>query len=356
MTTRRTLWLRLGGLVVSVIALAIVASSMDIADALRIAVSAQPSALAIILVVIVGQLALRALRWRMLLPHSQDGQAVPYRTVVPALLAGYLGNAVLPARLGEAVRAAVVARRARLDFMECFGTTIVERVVDTVTLAVLVCVAASAVSVAPPVMVVTGVVAVAGVVLIALLLSVGLTPPSVALRRRITGWLGSPMVSRVADRLVAFALGVDRGRSRRRLLVAVSVSTICWFLDAFIFWLAAEAVGIGLTAPQVMLIAGVAVLGTAIPAGPGYVGTYELAVTTTAVALGVPGPEALAIAVLVHVITVVPLAAAGAISLGVHALRKDRGQRRPGADPRSAAGLDGVRTWGPTHSTGDTWS
>jgi len=56
-------------------------------------------------------------------------------------------------------------------------------------------------------------------------------------------------------------------------------------------------------------------LATAVPAAPGYVGTFELAATATAVALGVPRAEALAMAILVHVITLIPIAVAGAVVL-----------------------------------------
>ena len=48
---------------------------------------------------------------------------------------------------------------------------------------------------------------------------------------------------------------------------------------------------------------------------PGYLGTFELAVSSAAGALGVPAPQALALAVLLHAITLVPLAIAGAVSL-----------------------------------------
>ena len=56
-------------------------------------------------------------------------------------------------------------------------------------------------------------------------------------------------------------------------------------------------------------------LGTAIPSAPGFVGTFELAAAGMATALGVPGAEALALAVVAHVMTLVPLALGGAASV-----------------------------------------
>jgi uncharacterized membrane protein YbhN (UPF0104 family) len=64
-----------------------------------------------------------------------------------------------------------------------------------------------------------------------------------------------------------------------------------------------------------MLVSAITVLGTAIPSAPGYVGTFELAASATARSLGVPPEEALAFALLVHALTVLPLAIGGAASL-----------------------------------------
>jgi uncharacterized membrane protein YbhN (UPF0104 family) len=64
-----------------------------------------------------------------------------------------------------------------------------------------------------------------------------------------------------------------------------------------------------------MLCATVTVLSTAIPSAPGYIGTFELAAVAALGALGVPGESALAVAVLTHVTTTIPIAIAGGVSL-----------------------------------------
>ncbi len=100
-----------------------------------------------------------------------------------------------------------------------------------------------------------------------------------------------------------------------RLLAVMGACVLAWALDALIFYLVAQSLDIELGYPSAILIGAVSVLATAIPAAPGYVGTFELAATATAVALGVPRPEALAMAILVHVITLVPIALIGAAVL-----------------------------------------
>ena len=70
-------------------------------------------------------------------PHAAARPSRPsaLARLVPPLLIGYLGNAVLPARLGEPMRAVIVSRRERVDMAESLGSVLVERVVDVAMLA-----------------------------------------------------------------------------------------------------------------------------------------------------------------------------------------------------------------------------
>lgn len=306
---------RLVGLGISTVALVVVLVTMDLPAAARVIAQADAGFIAAGLAFLVAQVALRAARWRILLPRRADGGRVPMRVAVPALLAGYLGNVVLPARLGEPLRAAIVSRSQRLDFAESFGATIVERVVDTATLAIIAFLAALALGVSASVLGLTGAAATAGLLIIGMLVTIGLTGVSTAVARRVDAWTGSARVAALTDRIVALARGVDRGRSPRRLVMAATISCACWAMEAAVLWLVAQAIGISLSVPQAVLIAAMTVLVTAIPAAPGYVGTYELAATSTATALGIPGVEALAMAVLSHVLTTIPIALGGVIAL-----------------------------------------
>jgi hypothetical protein len=64
-----------------------------------------------------------------------------------------------------------------------------------------------------------------------------------------------------------------------------------------------------------MLVSVLAVLSTAIPTAPGYVGTFELAAVAALGVSGIVGEAALAFAVLAHLMAVLPLSLAGTVSL-----------------------------------------
>lgn len=309
MTSRR--WIvAAAGVVLSAGALWIVLQTVDVAEAASVLGRAQPLPLLGILAVVAVQAVVRAVRWSVVMPPRVDGTRAEWHRLLPPMLVGYLGNAILPARLGEPMRAVIAARRERIGTAESLGSVLVERLVDIAMLAVVAFVAALLIDGPAWTIQLLGVAAAAGVAGMVLLLTVGLGPLLwVADRLGLSRRAG---VREVIARFVAAA----GGRSRSRALVgAAGLSVAAWLLDAGSFWLAATAVGVDIPYAAAMIISGVSVLGTAVPSAPGYVGTFELAAAGTAGALGVPGAEALALAIVVHFVTLVPLALGGAVSL-----------------------------------------
>ena len=312
---RSALAIRVLGILASLAALWLVLRSVDVGASIELLSRANPLPLVCVLGILTTQVLLRAFRWPLLLPATPAGATVRVRRVVPVLLVGYLGNAVLPMRLGEPIRAILVARREDLDAPESFGSVVLERVIDTATLAIVAFIASVAVGAPAWIVRGTGVAAVGGGVLTAALVVVGVGPLVGAVRRLARPLPGATRTEPILSRLGDFARGVDRPSRSRVMLVAVIISWACWMLDALTFSLVAASLGVSINPMAALLIAAVAVLGTALPSAPGYVGTFELAAATTAQTLGVAAAPALALAVLAHLLMVVPVAVAGALSL-----------------------------------------
>jgi uncharacterized membrane protein YbhN (UPF0104 family) len=279
----RGLLARMGGFLLSLGALWLVGRSVDLGAAANVLSDANPLPLVACLGLIGIQVLLRSVRWSLLLPLKPGGERASVRRIAPVLLVGYLGNAVLPARLGEPIRAYLVARREKLDTVEAFGSVVLERVVDTATLAAMAFLAAEAVDAPTWIVRATGLAAAIGVVFTFALVTVGpgrlvqLTRRAAAVMTVETG--AEPILMRLDD----FARGIERpSRSAAAFLIGA-----------------------------------VTVLGTALPSAPGYVGTFDLAAAATAQAVGVLPAAALALAVLAHAMTVLPMASAGAAALVV---------------------------------------
>ena len=299
------------GLAISVAALWILVSSVDLAATSAALGRARIEWLVPIAGVLAVQLMLRTFRWSRLAATLRPEAPVPALRFVAPLVIGYLGNAVLPARLGEAVRAAILGRAERLPIASVLGTVLVERIVDTLTLAVLAGVVASAIA---PVWIARLAVAVAVVGVIGLIvLVVGGRILATALRTATSGPLHR--AATVAGGAIVNIATAVAGIPRTVLALAVVVSIAAWFCDALLFWLVSSSLGIGLSLPMAFLVGAVTVLGTAIPSLPGYVGTFEAAAVGAAVAFGVPSADALAFAVLAHACSTIPVASLGAIAL-----------------------------------------
>jgi uncharacterized protein (TIRG00374 family) len=312
------------GIFVSAVALMLVVRQVDLAEAAAVLRTADPAWLGLMVAFLVVDLVVRGLRWqRLLMPIRR----LAYARTMDYLLVGYVANDVLPARLGELVRSHYLGDREGISRTTTLGTVVVERVVDTT---VLVAVA----SIAILVLRVRGAVADAVLVGIALagLLVVGLVVALVAHRL--------PYADRVIARLERFPRVGELGRRLRGGLAvaarprtlgwAVGLSLIAWGSSVLAMAAAGQSIGLELTIAQASLFSSGIALATAIPAGPGYLGTFELAGVTIGNVLGIPSDASFALAFLVH-LGILAVTGVGGLVAFV------RVWRRPSADVSAAS-------------------
>jgi uncharacterized protein (TIRG00374 family) len=302
--------------VVSAVCILVVIRSVDLGAAARVLSHAAIAPLAAGLAFLLVSLGIRVAVWTTLLPPSADGRRVPPRRVAPVLLIGYLGNVVLPARLGEVIRSYLIDRREGVPFGGALGSVVLERVLDTTALAVLAFIAAEAL--AAPVWIVRGMglLAAGGTLVVIILATTGLAP-ALRLLARLAGIapLRRP-IEGVVRRLEHFVYWSGGAHRRRQVALVIVLGAAAWMCNAAMFWCIGVSVDAALTPAGACLVMATTVLATAIPSAPAYVGTFELAAVTVAGFLGVPAETALALALLAHAMGTLPAAVGGAISLG----------------------------------------
>ena len=135
----------------------------------------------------------------------------------------------------------------------------------------------------------------------------------------------------------------------RTVGLAVALSIASWSCTVLAFAAAAQAVGVEPTIGQAALLAAGTNLATAIPAGPGYVGTFELAVVTIATSVGIDREAALAFGLLVHLATLLVTSVGGAIVLIFGGRHKDLLAEEPAFEP----GVGGTSAPVPAKSEAD---
>lgn len=297
------------GTAVSVAAIALVLSSVDLGRTLDVLASASPAWVLVAAALIGLDIAIRGLRWQRLLAPIR---LVPYRSVSSYLLVGYLANNVLPARLGELVRSHYLGDREGLSRTTTLGTVVVERIVDTT---IVVTIAAFAILVLNVRGVVTNAVVIgaAVVALLVVALAIGVAahrlPGGASAMRFIGRW---PRVALAVERL---RNGLAVAGRPRTLVEVLGLSALAWAATLLAFAAAGQSVGLELRIGEAALIASGVALASAIPAGPGYLGTFEYAAVRIAVALGKPAETAFALALLVHVTVIVITSAGGLVVL-----------------------------------------
>jgi uncharacterized protein (TIRG00374 family) len=306
------------GLAISAVSIALVVRQVDVAAAREVLQGAIPAFVAATVACIVLDVLLRALRWRGLLaPVARLRRA----TVAASLLVGYLANNILPARLGELVRSHHLGDRTGVSRASVLGTVVVERVVDT---GVLVTIASAAIVI----------LSVRGIVASAVLLGLALTGFLVAALalalvahrlpyadRFVAAVERWPAVVGAATRLRG---GLSVAGRPRTMAGAIGWSVAAWGATIVAFAVAGQAIGVELTWGQAALLAAGVSLVTAIPAGPGYIGTFELAAVEIGKAVGVPPDPAFTLALLVHA-AILGVTTVG----GVVAFLATRGPARP---------------------------
>lgn len=308
------------GIAVSAISIVVLVAVVDVGRTADTLARTDLRWVALTLLMVPAQIALRGARWALLLPRRTDGHRPSPWQVVPPMLTGYFANLVLPARLGEPVRGYLVARREQLGLSRVLGSILLERVMDLATLAAVA--VAAALVVGAPLWMTQGTLVIAGVGLaLVILLAASVLPRAArALARVVSRRAGSRVGGRVGrlrgavDVVVSFGEGAG-GDGRAALLLAVVLSTLTWAFVAGTYWLLARSIGLEISWSGAMLVAAIATLGTAIPSAPAYIGTFEVAAVVAAGALGIGAEQALALALLAHAVTTVPFALAGGVAV-----------------------------------------
>ncbi len=297
------------GILISVVCVYLVLRGVDLGETARLLGGARLPWLLLALAGVTADLFFRALRWQRLIAPIRP---VPLRRLSGYMLVGYLANNVLPARLGELVRSHYLGDREGISRSATLGTVVVERVVDTVVLVAIGAVAILVLNVRGVVVsaILVGV-AIAGLLVVAL--AVALAAHRLPGARRIAAFLGRwPRVKGIVLRLRD---GLRVAALPRTVAAAVVLSVAAWSCTVVAVLAVGQSLGIELTVGEGALLAAGTNLATAVPSGPGYLGTFEYAGQTIASAFGIPAARGLALALLIHVLTLIVSSAGGAVAL-----------------------------------------
>jgi len=216
---------------------------------------------------------------------------------------GYMGNNVLPARAGEALRVVLLSSRTGASKRVVLGSVVAERLLDVIALGTIFVVVVYGV-LSSTVLPTDRPVLVAGIGFLLLLLAAVV----VAILRR------HHVFERARDWLRPLA-DAPRALLCREGVVLLAGTFVLWAFEAAVYLAVAKSVDLGISATGALYLVALTNFVAALPAAPGSIGTFDAAVAWGAGRLGASGSASLSYLILLRFVLYVPITIVGFVVL-----------------------------------------
>jgi len=242
---------------------------------------------------------LRAMRWRVLL--SAEKKISPLQ-VFWANMAGYLGNAIFPARAGEVIRAVYLGNEQGISSSFVLATCLVERIADVFALVLIgsICIYSLGL-LSNEIMY--------GIILVLIIGILGVL--FITFLPRIKGlvfrWIHRfRFFEKIKQPVEEFLNNLTNGfrvfRNKKRLLYFILFTAAIWAIDGIGFMASASMFHLPISFIQSLVMLAAMGLASAIPSTPGYVGVYQFVAVVVLVPLGYNKEASLAFITAVQII------------------------------------------------------
>ena len=264
----------------------------------------------IAIVILLLSNVIRAWRWQILVKPIKD---VSFEPAFSSIMIGYFGNSVLPFRMGEFLRAYVVADKTSLTASTAFGTIVIERILDFIGLSAVIIL----IMTVYPLKSIVGSIII-GVIVLSLTAFIfiylfGGFKSTLLVKIEKSSLLRIGLFRKILLFIKNILDGATTIRATNKLGIIFLYTLIIWIMYYCSTYFATIATGIELEwfGFGVLLIS--TTLAISIPAAPGYVGTYHAAAVYILTNLfNVGRLDAQAAAITLHAVGTIPIVIIGA--------------------------------------------
>lgn len=258
----------------------------------------------------------RAVRWHyLLIPEKR----IPLSSLYPATVIGYMANNLLPARLGEFVRAYILAEREGLKTPSVFASLVIDRLFDGFTVMLILLFTLFTLHLPQGLSNAESVLRSGGLASFVLYLCVILflffLKHQTVRTLEWTGVILKPFPQKVTDKIIpllgSFIGGIRMSSNGGHIAAVLLSSLVVWTLCIMPVDLVLIGFGIHLPVTASMFILVLLVFAVMVPASPGYIGTYHSACFMGLSAFGIEKSTALSVALVLHGIGFFPVIVAG---------------------------------------------
>ena len=264
----------------------------------------------------------RALRWRYLtLPIKE----MPIRSLFSAIAIGFGANNMLPARIGELVRAYTLGKLEEVRASSVFATIVVERVFDGFSVVAMLIVVLLFVDFPEGYLKTKTTLRWAGLMMFIVMTSITIFLILLEKNRyraiSIVNFFIRPFSVRFKERVrgmvLSFADGLDFISRGRHLLAVIYYSILTWLLISFFYYLILLSCNFDLPFISAVFVTVALAFAVAIPAAPGYIGTFHAAARYALVFYGLTPEPATGIGIVMHAMNFFPAIVGGLLFLWI---------------------------------------
>ncbi len=289
---------------------------------------------------IILSFVLRVLRWQVILAPTKK---IDFWASFHPVMIAFAINCILPGRVGELARPAILMQREKIRFSTGLATIAVERAFDIVLIIGLFLITYPWIEFEPNMsmqlgntrldqrtletivrgMFQLGIVLIAGMLLVSLAWSrnfmirlIQKSPNllfflSDRLREKTRHTLCDPLVRLLEN----FASGFATIQSPSRMLLCLVLSIMIWFIAALSYYVfSLGCPGIGISFPEMVAVMVIICIFIALPSVPGYWGIWEAGGILAMMTLGVSQTDAAGFTLANHALQVIPVVLLGFVS------------------------------------------
>lgn len=264
---------------------------------------------------------IRGLRWQLML---REVTPITMSRSTAIISIGFCANNLLPARLGELIRAIVLAKAERIRKITALTSIGVERICDGLSL-VFVFALTSVIGFqgerfqpeAQSLIRYLGIVAGALFVSLAGIVTLARIRPDWVrgLTRSVTKRLPDRSATRIHNMVDGVLSAISFLRLDLRLLLVLVLSIVIWAVEGLVFLLGMTAIGMPSDPLVAFFTLAVVNFSTLIPSVPGYIGIFQGCTVIAFSAIGLPTELALGYSILVHAMHFLPITILGLLAM-----------------------------------------
>ncbi len=290
-------------------------------------------------ITVLAAMALRALRWQIIL---QATEKIGFWDAFHPMMIGFMMNCILPGRVGELARPAIIKKKKGIPFSTGLATITADRAFDMLSIIFFLVLTLSLVDMDPNLNVsfgnirlnsatfdkTAGGISRMGIALVAVLICLAFEAPrniliaAIGKIPRVFGFTGPGMTRKIESMcntingfLISFSKGFALVKNPGRLILCLLLSILIWIISALSYYLfSLGCPGVELSFVQMVCVMVIVCFFIALPSVPGFWGLWEAGGVFALAVFGIPAKQAAGYTLANHAIQLFPVILTGFVS------------------------------------------